>query len=593
MSILAALNRAYERLLEEDAVPPFGYSIQQIGFLISLDDDGIPAGPPIDLREEEGKKKTARPISVPQPAKRTSGIAPTFLWDKTSYVLGVTAGAGKRLTQEHEAFKTFHEQALADTQDPGLRAFLQFLRRWQPADFDRLGWPEEMKDQNVIFAVEQERLSGSYIHDRPAAQALLAQLLADKKGDEAVCLISGEKAPVARLHPPVKGVWGAQSSGASLVSFNLDAFASYGHEQGENAPVSERTASAYTAALNKFLERGSRNRMQIGDASTVFWADGSETLLAEAIFSTLIGEQPARGESVDEQSEAKKVGDILEAIRDGRPLIDVAPELSAGVRFYVLGLAPNAARLSIRFWLEDDFGHLVRNFQRFLSDLEILPLSERDTGAPFWRYLLETATLGKRENIPPRLAGDWMRAILTGTHYPLTLMSTILMRLRADKQVSALRVAMLKAVLVRNFRMTKEAPVALDPENRNKGYLLGRLFAVYEQIQYAALGRNLNTTVKDKFYGSASTQPRKVFPILSSGSAPHLAKVGKQAPGYRTTLERGIGEIMNLMSPGNDPFPSHLSSEEQALFALGYYHQRNEFFKSKTSKTQETEEIAQ
>ncbi len=593
MSILAALNRAYERLLEEEAVPQFGYSIQQIGFLISLNDDGSPAGPPIDLREGEGKKQAARPISVPQPAKRTSGIAPTFLWDKTSYVLGVTAGAGKRLTQEHEAFKTFHEQALADTRDPGLRALLQFLRQWQPADFDRLGWPEEMKDQNVIFAVEQERLSGGYIHDRPAARALLAQLLADKKGDEAICLISGEKAPVARLHPPVKGVWGAQSSGASLVSFNLDAFTSYGHEQGENAPVSERAASGYTAALNKFLERGSRNRLQIGDASTVFWADGSETQLAETIFSTLIGEQPAMGESVDEQSEAKKVGDILAAIRDGRPLADVEPELNAGVRFYVLGLAPNAARLSIRFWLEDDFGHFVRNFQRFLSELEILPLSERDTAAPLWRYLLETATRGKRENVPPRLAGDWMRAILAGTHYPLTLMSTILMRLRADKQVNALRVAMLKAVLVRNFGMTKEAPVAFDPENRNKGYLLGRLFAVYEQIQYAALGRKLNTTVKDKFYSSASTQPRKVFPILSSGSAPHLAKVSKQAPGYRTILERGIGEIMELMSPGDDPFPSHLSSEEQALFALGYYHQRNEFFKSKTPKTQETEEVAQ
>jgi CRISPR-associated protein Csd1 len=135
--------------------------------------------------------------------------------------------------------------------------------------------------------------------------------------------------------------------------------------------------------------------------------------------------------------------------------------------------------------------------------------------------------------------------------------------------------------------------VALDPENRNKGYLLGRLFAVYEQIQYAALGRHVNATVKDKFYGSASTQPRKVFPVLSSGSAPHLSKVGKQSPGYRITLERRVGEIMDLMSPGDDPFPPHLSSEEQALFALGYYHQRNEFFKSDSSKTSETEEVAQ
>ena len=593
MSVLAALNRAYERLREQSAVPAFGYSTQQIGFLISLNDDGSPAGMPVDLREGEGKKKTARPIPVPQPAKRTSGIAPNFLWDKTSYVLGVTAGAGKRLAQEHEAFTQLHEQLLAGTEDTGLLALLRFLRQWRAADFDRLGWPEEMKDQNIIFALERERRSNIYIHNRPAAQAMLAQLLADKEGGEAVCLVSGEQAPVARLHPPVKGVWGAQSSGASLVSFNLDAFTSYGHEQGDNAPVSEYAAAAYTAALNKFLERGSRNRIQIGDASTVFWAEGPQTHLAETVFSAMHGDQPASGDSVNEESEAKKVGAILEAIRTGIPLVEVAPELHAGVRFYVLGLAPNAARLSIRFWLEDDFGNLVRNYQRFLSDLQVQPLSERDEAAPLWRYLIETATLGKRENIPPRLGGDWMRAILAGTNYPLTLMSTILMRLRADKQVNALRVAMLKAVLVRNFGKTKEAPVALDPENRNKGYLLGRLFAVYEQIQYAALGRHVNATVKDKFYGSASTQPRKVFPVLSSGSAPHLSKVGKQSPGYRITLERRVGEIMDLMSPGDDPFPPHLSSEEQALFALGYYHQRNEFFKSDSSKTSETEEVAQ
>ena len=184
-----------------------------------------------------------------------------------------------------------------------------------------------------------------------------------------------------------------------------------------------------------------------------------------------------------------------------------------------------------------------------------------------------------------------MRAILTGTRFPQTIIATVLMRIRADGEINALRVAMLKAVLNRNSSHLKgKVPVALDIENKNKGYLLGRLFAVYEQIQTAALGRNVNATIKDKFYGSASAQPRRVFAMLDKGSAAHLSKVGKQAPGHRVSLEKQMGEIMAVMSPSEDPFPASLSSEQQALFALGYYHQRSEFFKSK--KTEMPEEKA-
>ncbi len=589
MSALASLAQAYKRMAERGDVPPFGYSSEKIGFLISLDMDGKPVSV-TDWREGEGKKKRPRSMALPQPAKRTSGIAPNFLWDKTSYVLGNTAGEGKRTAEEHAAFVARHEAALADTDDPGLLAFLRFLRGWLPEDFERLGWPEDMKDQNIAFTLESERQQNIRIHDRPAAQAIWARLTGEDDKNEAICLVSGNKAPIARLHPAIKGVWGAQSSGASIVSFNLDAFTSYGHDQGDNAPVSEAAAFAYTTALNKFLERDSGHRIQIGDASVVFWADGSGAEAAEGIFSAMFGGE----EEVNEHSEAKKIADILEQMRQGKPLATIAPELAKGIRFHVLGLAPNAARLSIRFWLEENFGILARNYQRFLTDMAITPLSDRDQKAPLWRYILESATLGKRENVPPNLAGDWMRAILTGTHYPLTLLSTILMRLRADKQVNGLRVAILKAVLIRNFGMKKEAPVALDLENRNKGYLLGRLFAVYEHVQSAALGRHVNATVKDKFYGAASAQPRKIFALLESNSANHLSKVGKQAPGYRVVLEKRVGGIMDLMSPDDDPFPASLSSEQQALFGLGYYHQRNEFFKkSEARETVQQGETAQ
>src|SRR5258708_5650266 len=480
MSALASLVNAYDRMAARGQVPPFGYSQEKIGFLIPLNPDGTVAHEPIDLRQGEGKKKPTRLMAVPQPAKLTSGIGPNFLWDKTAYVLGVTATEGKRTSREHEAFVSIHRDWLASSNDEGLQALLRFLENWIDNQFAQLGWPEEMKDQNIVFALESERLDRIMIHDRTAARELWARLAAAGEKNEAACLITGKHAPVARLHPAIKGVWGAQSSGASIVSFNLDAFESYGHEQGENAPVSEAAAFAYTSALNHFLERNSGHRSQTGDASTVFWADSSD---AQAV--------------------------------------------------------------------------------------------------------LEPAVLRKSDNIQPNLAGEWMRAILTDSPYPLTLLSTLIMRLRADHDVNALRVAILKSILIKNFKM--EVPVSLDPECKEPGYLLGRLFSVYEQIQVAALGRNVNATIKDKLYGAASAQPRKVFRMLEAGSSNHLSKIGKQKPGLRVNLEKAVGAIMASMSPDQDPFPASLPDKSQALFGLGYYHQRNQFFhKSEKSISGET-----
>jgi CRISPR-associated protein Csd1 len=571
MSILAALTHAYDSLPD---APPYGFSSERIGFLIALNDDGTPAGLPVDLRVTEGKKQVAPPMLVPQPVKRTAGIAPNFLWDKTSYVLGVTGGGGRRTADEHAAFVARHVEALHDAGDAGLVALLKFLQTWSPQQFDERGWPDDMKDQNIVFALESERRQNIRIHDRPAARALWARLSAEGERTEAICLVSGEAGAIARLHPSIKGVWGAQTAGASIVSFNLDAFNSYGHEQGDNAPISEASAFAYTTVLNRFLGSGSRNRIQIGDASTVFWADASEATVAEEAES-LFGAMFA---DIDEKMQAEKIGDRLAALREGKPLAQAAPELEKGVRFYVLALAPNAARLSIRFWFENDFGVIARNYQRFVDDMHVEPPPPNGVPA-LWKYLAETAVLGKRENVPPKLAGDWMRAILAGTNYPMTLLSTVLMRIRADHEIDALRVGMLRAVLVRNFN--REVPVALDPDNGDKGYLLGRLFALYEYIQTAALGTKVNATIRDKFYGAASAQPRKVFPLLDRGSANHLSKVGKESPGRRINLERQLGQIMDRMSPGADPFPASLTADEQALFSLGYYHQRNDFFKTR------------
>lgn len=580
MSALASLVRAYDRLATRGEAPAFGYSQEKIGFLISLNPDGTPAGLPIDKRIPEGRKHQPWVINVPQPAKRTSGIAPNFLWDKTAYVLGVTAGEGKRTAEEHAAFVARHRDLLAGTNDEGLLALRRFIEGWMPEDFVRLDWSEDMKDQNIVFTLESDRRQDIRIHDRPAAHYIWTRLSAGVGKAESACLVTGQRGPVARLHPSIKGVWGAQTAGASIVSFNLDAFTSYGHEQGDNAPVSEAAAFAYTTALNHFLEKGSGHRIQIGDASTVFWAeavDSEEAKQAEDVFSAFF--------APDEKSESGKVGAVLKAIHDGLPIETIKPDLPPDVRFFVLALAPNAARLSIRFYIEDDFGIIAERYAEHVQRMRIEP-PPREAMASMWRLLIETATLRKSENIVPNLAGEWMRAILTGARYPVTLLSTLLMRLRADHDVNALRVAIIKSVLIRNFgdSFKREAPVSLDPENDESGYLLGRLFAVYEQIQTAALGGNVNATIKDKFYGAAASHPRKIFPILDRGSQPHLSKIGKDRKGYQINLGKKISEIMEMMSPNADPFPSHLPDKQQGLFALGYYHERNDFFSRKDAK---------
>jgi len=573
MSLLASLVRAYDRLPE---APPYGFSSEKIGFCVVLNADGSVADV-VDLRDTD-KKRSPKMLRVPQPWKKASGIKPNFLWENTAYALGVTAGDDKRTAQEHSAFRNMHAAWLADSAEEGLIALRKFLEAWRPEHFSVKNWPTDMLDQSIVFALS-DRYREGYLHDSADAGAMWESIKLGEALPDARCLVSGEIGPIARLHPSIKGVWGAQSSGASIVSFNDDAYESYGHKQGENAPVSEAAAFAYTTALNRFLEKDSTHRIQIGDASTVFWADAAEQEATEAehLFAAYFDT------ASEDRQEAGKIGSKLEAIRNGARMNEIAPNLSQGVRFYVLGLAPNAARLSVRFYWTGDFGTLTTNYQRYLSDTALQP-PPRDGWPPLWRYLVELAAQGKRENVPPLIAGEWMRAILTGAPYPLTLFSTTLMRIRADGEVNALRAAILKSVLIRNFK-SKETPVALDPANTNKGYMLGRLFAVYEEVQRGALGGNVNATIKDKFYGAASATPQKVFRTLDAGSQNHFSKLRKQSPGRAVNLEKLLTSITDLMDPGNDPIPASLNAAEQALFGIGYYHQRSDFFRKHDDKT--------
>lgn len=569
---------------------PFGYSPEKISYEIVLAADGRLVAVN-DIRDTSGKKPLPQMMNVPQPEKRTVGIKSNFLWDKTSYVLGVSASS-KRADKEHEAFKQFQQEALAGTSDAGLKAVLSFLDAWEPERFAQAPFTPEMLDANMVFRLDGEKL---YLHERPAAQAARARLLVADEGDaakQAVCLVTGEPMPVARLHPSIKGVYGAQSAGASIVSFNLDSFTSYGKSQGENAPVSEQAAFAYTTVLNYLLRRSEHNRqrLQIGDASVVFWAEADDPLQAqeaEFTFESLVV-APA-----DDSQEAQRVRDVLEQVAKGRPLSDINPKLQDGTRMYVLGLAPNASRISIRFWESETLGVLAQRIAQHELDMRLEPVPWKT--APAARRVV-LATVPNREGAMPKmddafnnLVGEFMRAVLSGGMYPRSLLANTLMRIRSDGNLSGLRAAICKGVLTRARRLgvnrdMEEIPVSLDKESMSPGYRLGRLFAMLEVVQRSALGGQVNATIRDRYYGAASATPASVFPVLLRNTQNHLSKLRKDKPGLAVNLEKDIREIVDGLG---EHFPRSLRMEAQGQFAIGYYHQAQ----SRFSKSENGSEI--
>lgn len=583
--ILQALATYYQRLLArgEEGLSPFGYSPEKISYEILLAPDGRVVDVN-DIRDTSGKKPMPRMMNVPQPEKRTVGIKSNFLWDKTSYVLGASA-TSKRADKEHEAFKALHEESLAGTEDAGLKAFLAFLSTWNAERFAAAPFKEEMLDANVVFRLDGEK---SHLHERPAAQAARAKLLAGNNGGAATlanCLVTGESLPVARLHPTIKGVNGAQSSGASLVSFNLESFTSYGKSQGENAPISEQAAFAYTTVLNHLLRRGNHNRqrLQMGDATVVFWAEAASEDEAQAAES-LLADTWEWDESPTDAQESGALRIALEKLVQGRPLREIDPRLSETTRIYVLGLAPNASRLSIRFWTVDTLGALATHVAWHARDLSLKPARWKVMPS-LWRLVLATAPSrdgrAKAEDVPPQLAGELMRSILQGHRYPGSLLANTLMRIRTDGDLSDVRVAICKAVLERTRRFaafhatnndTEEVPVSLDTTSLNPGYRLGRLFAVLEAVQRGALGKDINATIRDRYYGAASATPASVFPLLLRSTQNHLSKMrkDKDISGLAGYFEKQIQDIVDGLT---DSFPRNLSIENQGRFAIGYYHQ--------------------
>ena len=572
--ILHALKEYYDRKAADPGshMAPPGWEWKEIPFVLVLNESGSPVGLSYTV-EGSGKAKRTKRFLVPKGVKKTSGIAANLFWENPEYALGIAPEGGRtdRIAEQHAAFKT-RIADLGDISDAGLSAVKAFLDH---SDKGALLQPlgetvKQLLDEgaNLTFQLAGEVL---LISDRPAVKSAIQAQFSTASGTPSLCLVTGEKDTPERLHTAIKGVWGAQTSGANIVSFNSAAFSSYGKTQGENAPIGKCAAFAYTEALNHLLGKDSRQRLQVGDASTVFWSEKATDF--EQNVTDFFGEPPKD----DPDRNVRAVESLFKSPHTG-----TLPEAEAQTRFFVLGLAPNASRISIRFWIVDTIAGMSGKLRQHFEDLHIVHGPKDRDSFSLFRLLVSTASLGKSENIPPNLAGETIRAILSGTAYPKTLLQAAIRRIRADHEISYVRAALIKACLNRSLRLhnptqEKKITMSLDLTNLNIGYRLGRLFATLEKIQTEA-SPGLNATIRDKFYGAASGTPVAVFGNLMRLKNHHLAKL--ESIGRRVNFERLIGEIMSEITD----FPPHLTLADQGRFAIGYYHQTQDFFTKKPAK---------
>lgn len=575
--ILKALHDYYHRLTSDPSstVASQGFSSQKISFAIVLDERGNLIQVQ-DLRDQSGKNPRPLELPVPEPAIRTVGISPNFMWDNTGYVLGADEkGKPDRSKKKFAAFRVLQHRIGDTLSDTGMVAVLRFLDNWLPEQAQTIpGWPEQA-GANLVFRLIGET---GFVHDHPDVRNVWINFHTNSASDtRGMCLIQGENAIIAALHAKIKGVQDAQSTGASLVSFNQDAFCSYGKDQNFNAPIGECAVFAYTTALNHLLRFGSRQKLQLGNVTTVFWTE--RTSPVEDFMGNILNPQDVGAIGA---ADAERLRNYLKAIRAGHRPEGIEDE---EIWFFILGLTPNAARLAVCFWYTNPVKTVYAHLGKHFADLELLREFDNQPEYPgVWQLLIETVRRHRRgekpidSNLNPLLTGAFMRSILEGRPYPSALLSSLIGRIRADGSVNYFRMALIKAVLIRNYH-DQGVTVSLNENSMDVSYRLGRLFAVLEKAQEEAIP-GANATIKDRFFGSASATPSVVFPQLLRLAQHHLAKLDD---GSRIQKERLIQGILDGIE-ADASFPRYLSLESQGRFALGYYHQRKFFFTKNESK---------
>lgn len=578
--ILQALVSYYETLAARGELPQPGWAPVKVSYVLNLDDQGD-ITTVVCIKEEvtRGKKKALVPqiIQLPAPVKRTVGVTANFLCDNSSYILGADKkGKPKRSLECFQACKTLHETLLVSVEEPAARALLSFFDHWQPEKltehpaFAHQDMEDLLASANLIF-----RYRGRYLHEIPAIRQAWQDYYNNSQDSQRFpCLVTGKLAPVAQLHPSIKGIYGAQSSGASLVSFNAPAFCSYDREQGLNAPTSQYAAFAYGAALNYLI---ATQNTRVGDVTLLFWAESGEEAYADALKRFGFG-----GGDEDDQYKEEDLKGLMESLAEGADVEWDGTRIDPNMTFYILGISPNAARLSVRFFLRNSFGQFIRNVKAHYDRLEIVrPSFDPFDNIPVWRMLKETVNPNSREKKPAAdMAGDTLRTILTNTPYPATLLNGVTLRIRADREMNRTRAAILKACYLKNrnpFVPEEVLTVSLNQDSNHEAYVLGRLFSVLEAIQSDA-NPGINATIRDKYFSSASVTPGVVFPTLVNLAQKHLRKLDE---GKKIFYDKQLTELMSKLG---ETYPNRMNLPQQGAFQLGYYHQTQYRFTKKEDK---------
>lgn len=586
--ILQALTAYYEQLVRQGRLSAPGWDDSfKVSYELRLNDAGqLLRVVPLLTEKTVGKKTVLAPraMRVPAHVKRTAGVSANLLCDNSSYLLGADEkGKPERSADCFKACAKLHHAILDGVDSPAARALLAYFDSWDPAQASTHPllaeqWKEITGNVNLIFGYEAADHSHSFVNDDPAIQNAWQAHYNDRTADSDMgqCLITGKYAPIERTHPNISGVPGAQSSGAALVSFNAPAFCSYGHEQGDNAPVSKYAAFAYTTALNRLLADRSHCK-HVGDTTILCWAENAEPVYQDAMSMFLFGADEAAG------IQESDVQAALKRLSAGQTVPFLEKELSPDQHFYLLGLAPNAARLSVRFFLRDTFCSFAQNLQKHAEEMAIdCSEKEKFRTLPIWAVVNETTRTvpGQPAKPSPQLAGDLLRAVLTGGRYPATLLNGVTLRIRAEQAVTRGRAAVIKAYYLRNYptELNKEVFTVSLNETTNVPYLLGRLFSVLEAVQKAA-NPGINTTIKDRYFNAACATPGMAFPTLLRLSQKHLRKLND---GLATYYDSQITELMAQLPESG--FPARLSLPDQGKFAIGYYHQTQKRFAKKNEE---------
>lgn len=587
--ILQSLVQYYEALEQKGEITRPGWCKAKVSFVLELSAEGqLLRVIPLKTEKERGKKTVLEPqvLEVPEMATRASGVTSNFLCDNSSYFLGIdNKGKPKRSQECFEAAGKKHLEVLGETDSSVSRAILRYFETWEPdqaAEHPVLSevLEEIMAGANLIFQVGKD-----YAHTCEEVKTAWEKYCQSASAEqEGICLVTGRKAQIARLHSAIKGVKDAQSSGALLVSFNAPSFESYGKEQSYNAPVGKYAMYAYTTALN-YLLADREHMTTIGDTTVVYWSeDGSEA--CQNIFAGVMEPTVENSEIVDGVFKNLKAGKAVN-------VPGVTEGISLEQRFCILGLAPNAARLAVRFFYQDSFGNILQHIKEHYDRMEIVrPANDTVSYLGVWRMLMETANKKSRDKKPmPNMAGAVYRSILSGDRYPSSLYSAVLGRIRAEQddsdnriyKITRGRAAIIKAYLIRNCDK-EEIRMALNEDCNNVAYTLGREFAVLEAIQEAA-SPGINATIKDRYFNAACAAPASVFPILFKLKNSHTRKL--EGKGKEIYYEKLLGELQDKLTAADgitSAFPKRLSLDEQGMFILGYYHQTQKRFEKKVKE---------